>query len=135
MYNIELVLGDWSRDGHNQTESFMILSSLDCGSLERAYKKGSKLVGFNLSEQVCHGYEDNEIDNDHLDKLISLGFNASILEQYEYCKYTNVPIQLSTNDFYMIYMFIARLGNPELKYESLDSESINIGGYGLFNVY
>jgi len=29
-------------------------------------------------------------------------------------------------------IFIARLGNPEITYELLEAQRINIGGYGLF---
>lgn len=42
MHTIILVVGDWSYDGHNQIDKFVIESNLSSQEIESAYKKGVK---------------------------------------------------------------------------------------------
>ena len=51
-YEVKLVLGDWSQDGHNEYEEFGIISKYNVSILRKAYKSSCKLTGltFNHNE-------------------------------------------------------------------------------------
>ncbi len=129
---INLVVGDWSHDGHSMTEQATIKCNLEKKDLEKAYEKGSKKVGFDLTEEVCADYEDMSMPAEIVEKLKAAGIDA-----LEYAEKDEDEEDLSFaynwEAFVELWLRIARLGNPELKYEMSSSESpnINIGGYGL----
>lgn len=135
---INLVLGDWSGDGHSKTETVTILSNLEKKDVAKAYKKGTKKVGFNLTEEVCAEYEDNNISREQVEKLAELGIpkdaylDSYDLEQDE--EDSEDGFSLWTNGFAELWLRIAQLGNPDFKYEvtTHDSPNINIGGYGMY---
>ena len=69
---IEFEVGDWSKDGHNQSDTFLIKSNYSGDEIDEGFKrlKKEKHIDF---KKVCHDYEDSEIKNDVLVKLIKLG--------------------------------------------------------------
>jgi hypothetical protein len=48
-YNVKLVFGDWSGDGHNRYESFGIISNYDVSTIRKAYKDSCKLTGLTFN--------------------------------------------------------------------------------------
>jgi hypothetical protein len=153
---IELVVGDWSRDGHNQSESFTFNTNMPASEVAKAYKKGCEIVGFDLSKDIASDYEENRIGWDNLQTLRSFGLPEGSLDDEttpEQSKKQNEMWQntsylknspnatrdwsgacLSPETFCNIYLFIAKLGNPELEYKPAltYSDKLTIGGYGLF---
>ena len=127
-YTIELKLGDWSHDGHGITESIYISSNISASKLRKAYKFGVKIAGFNFSEIVAQGYEDNKIKKNHAEKLFSLGFDRKSLD---YDK-TDDVYYVSADSFVDIWLFICKLGDPNFEFKIKEQKTINIGGYGLF---
>lgn len=130
LHTINLVVGDWSHDGHSKTETVTILSNLDKKALEKAYKKGSKKVGFDLETDVCADYEDMSMSEDISEKLKAAG-----IKPHDYVEEDEAGLSFSYNHeaFATLWLDIARLGNPDLKYEITadNNTTINIGGYGL----
>lgn len=51
-HELKIVIGDWSEDGHEESEEFGLLSNYDVSKLRKAYKKSCKLTGltFNHNE-------------------------------------------------------------------------------------
>lgn len=132
---IDLVVGDWSGDGHSQTETVPVYSNLKKRDLEKAYKKGTALVGFDLTRDVCCSYDDNVIDEHRVVRLESLGITrGQYLNEREHPERPG-PHQLSPNEFAVLWLRIAQLGDPGLEYKVTDDDSphINIGGYGLYD--
>ena len=137
MHNsIRLVVGDWSGDGHEKTQDIWILSNRTEKQIQKAYKAGTKQVGFDLSETVCRNYEDCYISKEKLKTLASLGM---VLRSHD-----GTPYELEQDEdrfvmeaetFADMYLFIASLGDPDLKYQYdyTPDNHINIGGYGLFH--
>lgn len=121
MHIIALVIGDWSHDGHSKVKEIHCESNLDTIELHKAYREGVKLIGFEFSAKVCIDYEDNSISEQVINLLNSFGGNfnpdLSYLEHEEYAD---------------MWIFIAKLGNPDLKVNIINKKKINIGGYGLF---
>ena len=127
---IELVVGDWSGDGHCQTATHSIRSNLSKKEILYAYEKGQKISGIG---EICTEYEDALLSKEALEKLLSLGvpveiFNDEIEE--------DGIAYISVDEYVFIYLFIAGLGEPHFKYEFVEKDHlphINIGGYGLFS--
>jgi len=119
-YTINLVLGDISGDGHQQSHTKTILSNLDVHDFLNAYAKGSNLAGVDITE-LCKDYEDDIIPEEDVVKLKKAGLDFAISD--------GIWIQ----EFVAIYLFLVKLGNPSFTYEELDKENtIKIGGYGIF---
>lgn len=132
---INLVMGDWSGDGHSQTATVTILSNIDKKALEKAYKAGVKKTGVDFENEVAEEYEDNTISAEIVEKLAKHGFKIEDYSEDEepdeedddprYC--------LWTDGYSLAWLFVAQVGNPDFKFEVIedDSPNINIGGYGL----
>jgi len=132
---INLVMGDWSGDGHSQTATVTIISNIDKKALEKAHKAGAKKTDVNFEDDVAADYEDNTISKDDVDKLSKFGFKIEDYSEDEdpgdddddprYC--------LWTDGYALAWLFVAQIGNPDFKFEVIedDSPNINIGGYGL----
>lgn len=132
---ISLVVGDWSGDGHDKKDTINIRSNLDKKAMEKAYKAGTKKVGFDLCADVCSDYEDRNLDSEKWEKLKELGYQDEELED-EADKYNNGDISLWVDSFTDIYLFIVKLGNEKFEFEYLaakEDPTIKIGGYGLFD--
>lgn len=128
---INLVVGDWSHDGHNMTEQSTIKCNLTKKDLEKAYKKGCKKVGFDLTEEVCADYEDMSVSDDVIEKL-----RAADIKPEDFIENDDDDgwsFSYNWEAFTELWLRIAKLGNPDLEFEmcSNDSPNINIGGYGL----
>jgi hypothetical protein len=135
MHTIEMVIGDWSNDGHGMMDKYYINSSANHLELEKAYKVGVHIVGFDFSEVVCRNYEDSRIKDKHLEKLIEHGFKGELAE----CLEENNGYFDEDRDYVELYMFVVELGfkkyyQSELNWKFVmnNTPSINVGGYGLF---
>ncbi len=127
---INLVIGDWSKDGHNQTETVTISSNLSKKDVEKAFLNGLKKLGFEPGERhhrcylpIAEDYEDNSLDESVATVLEANGLNVSELTE---------DSGLWTDGYLKIWFFVTKLGNPDFEYEIVDGADINIGGYGLF---
>lgn len=145
---IDFIMGDWSRDGHNQSESVVCECNLSVKEITQAYKKGVKTIGFDLVSDVAEAYEDNRLSWEHLQKLRIAGFKGELDNEmspeeaddenknnlYKYYTY-QTGAALNTETFLKIYMFFVKVGNPNFEYKLAvrDTDNIKIGGYGLFN--
>lgn len=139
---VNLVLGDWSGDGHSMTETVTIRSNLDKKALEAAYKKGAKKLGVDVEDDVASDYEDATISVEQWQKFADAGMTLEQL--FDGAEYETKEAQEAIDDeednfgiwcdaFSRLWLFTAKQGNPEFEYtiEKDDSPNINIGGYGL----
>ena len=132
MNTITLRLGDWSNDGHGRTEIFCIKSSLTVAQLEIAFAKGSKKVGFNLTDH-CADYEGCVFPVENYEKLLTMGLDDELKDSDLLDEDDEPELHLGCEDYTRFHMFICQLGDPNLVYEWVSDENvINIGGYGLF---
>lgn len=122
---IELVVGDPDKDGHNISEVTCIKSNLSKLDVINAYESGSELLGFNFTQKYCIDYDDRSVPTEILDKLISKGFDIDSIDG----PYDDV-YHVYGEDFTKIYLFICQIGNPDFRYEIVQGQKIDIGGYG-----
>lgn len=120
-YDIAAVVGDWGGDGHEKTEEFMFCSTLTAKEISLAYKAGVEKIGFDLIADVALDYEDNILALNFFDMLIASGFDEAMLET-----------DLGKEDYFDLWLYFVRTGNTSFEYVKAKSQSIDIGGYGLF---
>lgn len=128
MNNLKIIVGDWSKDGHNQTEEFTIESSLNEKQLWKAYEAGTKIIGFNLVEDVAHDYEDDMLSLEKINLLKDHGY-----ENLDGDEDMEEGISLYPDFHLDIFLFIVKLGHPSFEYKELEAAELHIGGYGLFS--
>lgn len=138
-HSINLVVGDWSHDGHGLTKTITISSNLTTKEVESAYKKASKKIDIDLYENVCHRYQDYILLLKDWEKLSNAGMTLDLFqdENYEAEKAANDKMRgfcICPKDFAAIYCFMVKLGNPKFEYIIVpeNNNTIYVGGYGLF---
>lgn len=117
---IKIVVGDLYGDGHGHSEDFVVETNTAIEEIKKAYKKGVKIIGVNLINDVAVEYQDGSIDEELFAKFQQLGFK-DIDTSF-----------LSADDFFDLYIFTVKTGNPSIELNKIDIDSIEIGGYGLF---
>lgn len=137
-HKISLVVGDHSCNGHEKQESYELVSNLSKQEIEAAYKKGVKVVGFDLTKEVAVEYEKDKLSKKQLEMLLKAECPfQEISFDYEYwLKNPKVGEGFSTRihaeTFCALYLWFVEKGNSSFKYQFANSEKINIGGYGCF---
>lgn len=148
---INLVLGDWSGDGHNRTKGYVIDSSVSFDMLENAHHKGCKVLGFSFENEAASEYEDPTISVDHFQKIIDhidvdeaqfiINNIGGSRDFYSPTKLNDPSIEmgerrvrLTLESYAALWLMIAKIHDPTIIFKvNIDnSERINIGGYGLF---
>lgn len=133
MNSYSLIVGDWSHDGHGQTETYFIDTDASLHDISEAYDAGVTIFGVNIMHEF-ENYEQCEITEElytaiqtHLPKLAS-----------DWClegEYTAETVEGMHPDAYVdLYLAIVKLGNPNISISRAFPKSLSIGGYGLFCV-
>jgi hypothetical protein len=130
MYTINLVIGDWSHDGHGKSDHFTIESNLTTKEMNQAYKSGSIILGFDFVKTVARDYEDNMLRGEAYDTMVEHG----ILEGISFDDHNEEEgyASLWTEDYAEIYLRIVALGSDSFGYKKINGANLNIGGYGLY---
>ncbi len=129
---VNLIVGDWSRDGHEKTDRFTVESNLSKAEIAKAYKAGAKLIGFDITE-YCKEFEDNTIPIEKLRLLCPFGLIWEDLDSYSLEEgemdglYRAMP-----GEYVNFYLLIVKAGNPTFEYSYTKGPDIKIGGYGLY---
>lgn len=132
-HTIDLVIGDWSGDGHAKTTTVTILSTHSRSALDEAYKLGVKVTGVDLSAEVAHEYEDNVIATEILEKLEAHGLDKKKVLDDDGFGNDEIGYGLWPDSFADIWLFIAKVGDPDFRYKRTQKPAgIRIGGYGLY---
>ncbi len=140
-YTINLVVGDWSGDGHQLTETISVKSNLMTEDIEIAHEIGCKKLKINF-KNLCRNYEDSQVPKDVWQKFTKAGLTLKDLEN----NWTSVEdleemledegcLVIGPEIFAALYLFLAKQGNHLFEYSILEDNPnvIKIGGYGLFS--
>lgn len=131
-HNIDLVVGDWSSDGHGISSSVPFIANFPLEDVEKFHAQAAKQHGLDFATQ-CEDYEDSCLSEDFLEAALiafanhptALSFFQELVKEDGYVK---------ADEFCFVYMYIAELGQPLLKWQHVEGNpSIAIGGYGLFS--
>jgi hypothetical protein len=147
LHIINLILGDWSHDGHGSSETFTIESNLTYKEVEKALAAGEKLVDVVLDDMAAE-YEYPYVDYEDWEKLSAHGLTVKMLcdgDGYDEDWITGEvnndirnkeAVRLDEESFLNIFYFLVKKGNPEFQYKLIkdDSPTLKLGGYGLFTI-
>lgn len=64
-------IGDWSEDGHSQSDQFLMESNYSVSELQEAYKKSCEKTGIKIHE-LCSEYGKNEVEPEIVHKLVKV---------------------------------------------------------------
>ena len=70
---IEIEVGDFSKDGHNQSDIIYIKSNYSGAEIDKAFERLSKKTGIDF-QHICEDYEDTEVKEEDLEKFVKHGF-------------------------------------------------------------
>ncbi len=109
--------------GHRKTEKFLIESSHSLADVEAAYYKTQKAFKVNLTEE-CEEPENAALGSETIIALMKA----------DKCIFDDIdPEFLLPEDFSLLYLRMAKLGNPKIiTRPGKEIECLQIGGYGLF---
>lgn len=143
MYEYQLVIGDYSGDGHGVTETVTFKVSHKAKDIKAAYKKAIRKAGISLDscsvrniEVVCNEYNNSCISSEQVEKLKSLGIKWDNMES-EFND--DGSLFVSPEDLAYIFMEMVRSQLKTFKYKRVKPVCLNgfasdIGsiGYGCF---
>jgi len=126
-HKFKLVVGDWSGDGHGQSDTEVCSCSHSVDEVMDAHKK---LVskGINLLSQ-CKKHDDSKLGKDFIEKLNGIGFNLS-----DFFEFFDGNYYVLATEWMKLYMELVKIEIPYLQYKFINDglPSICIGGYGLY---
>jgi len=126
---IKINYGDCSGNGHRIADSSLIRSNKTIADLNKAYQKGSNIIGFDFKDTVAREYEDNDLPYEEAKILQDFDFDLTVLDSYNE---DLDDITLMWEEYLDLYLQICQLGDPDFLYEYTRISEIDIGGYGLF---
>ena len=128
MYTFQYTVGDWSNDGHGQTDVFFLKSSETAQDLNAAFKAGVKVIGHDVTS-MCDGYEDNTIPEEVAQAFIDVGVEFD--EPYE------GEVWVGPENIMDMVIATIKAGNPNITLEIVNCEDLahTIGsvGYGCYS--
>jgi hypothetical protein len=155
-YKHRIVIGDWSKDGHEQSEFFTFQCTHDQPEIKKAYLAACKKCKVSLHYQdhkhpsrmkgitpVCGRYEDSSIPAPQLQALKDLGVNLDFRET-EFHQNNDGKDELccSPQDIANLFFAMVKTQIPGLEYKMVEenkpingfwSEDFNFSfGYGCF---
>lgn len=135
-YIFSITYGDTSADGHEQTETFILKCNKSKKEVETVYKNLCKKLKFGLHKLFTE-YENNVITAKDFFKLkIDCGeyLKSEFAPEYENELNSEGGLRINSQDLIYLFLFVMKTHHPEIKFEIIeyDSLNINIGGYGLF---
>ena len=139
-HSFTLTVGDYSRDGHNQSDTTLFKANKSLADIKKSHGMASKLHSMYLEHQ-CEEYEDSRLKPAFVTKARA-AFHAmpealgmSCLEVVEEDGETDEDAgYIDSGEFCDLYLFIAKLVDPDLEWKEQvgTAANENIGGYGLF---
>jgi len=124
-YLVPIVFGDWSNDGHRDTERMYVWSNKGIAAWRRAFAEGCARTGVDLAESIAANYEDRSIAPDDLARLRASGFSYDLEEEGE----------VNIDEFAEMFFHLVRVGDPEITFTRMEFSThhmeVHPGGYGI----
>lgn len=133
-YKVDIVVGDWSGDGHSRETTISFKTNKSADELKKLGNTIFDSIGVDFYS-LCEAYEDNVIRGEDYTRLRDIGiFENLTCEDFSLHKDEDEEyIHVGEYSFSTIYMRILQHLDPTFKFERTEkNDSIQIGGYGLF---
>ena len=127
-YIIKLTYGDPSCAGHGMHDSDYYRSNYKTKDIAKAVAASEAKYNLFFDNDICAEYGESTINSDIYDQFFAMGIDiASYTEDWGNGVY-------HVHDFTGLYLAFAKLSLPDLQTEfmAVTDDSIDIGGYGLF---
>ena len=138
MNQFVLPIGDWSKDGHNESENFTVNVNKTKEELIKAYYQSTKRLNMTFDTndmrksypiRLLNGWADNIITAEEVRKLQEGGVDMSTFEDaeisedgdYEYC---------SPRDAAILFMEFIKSSLPDMEYEFAYDQTNYLFGHG-----
>ena len=142
MYTIDFTVGDWSGDGHNQKETFLVSSSRSIKELRELHFKAEEYLDFAIGD-ICADYEQSYIESDQLEQLQALeivpeDFVNEDLEADDilelWLAILNYVAKMENLDIVLFYNPKTTERYPAMHFYGYDEKKRHLGvpGYGVF---
>ena len=76
MYEIDFAVGDWSSDGHGESETFRVLSSVPVKALREIHFAAKEHFGFDIGD-ICREYGEFSVPDETVEALRDGGVSLS----------------------------------------------------------
>lgn len=131
---IELVIGDWSNDGHGRMDSIPLIIKVENGDdVVKALEKAENLLleqyDIDLSAWF-YEYEDNKINKDDVEKLVKLDVE---FDKKQIDENGDLTIWLA-DEFYEIWKQLIVKANPNISIKRIKLKPFcsKCTGYGIY---
>ena len=132
---VPVVFGDWSGDGHRNTEREYFWSNRGISEWRVALSRGCRLVGVDLSEVVAADYEDPTIEVNDLAKIRASGFEGLLEADNPATPEVERRREITFGDFRALFLHLLCVGDDGLRYAEIEHSThhmeVHPGGYGL----
>lgn len=144
-------VGDWSKDGHNESKDYYVMCSHTVEEMQQAYRDTCKKIGLqmhhtdnytDIPETVKHRswrmllteYEQNEIDYEAIKILEEHGFDFDGIdgESDEEDEDSLATAYFDSKDVFRLFMWFISYSLENFEYEEVKAEAI-IGYWGKLN--
>lgn len=131
---IELVIGDWSNDGHGRMDAIPLIIKVDnCDNVKKSLVEAEKILfeQYNIDLTLWFAeYEDNKLRKYEVERLIELGIETNkqnIDENGELIVY-------DADEFYEIWKQLIVKANPNISIERIKLKPFcsKCSGYGIY---
>ncbi len=140
----QIVIGDWSNDGHGRTETYPVECNYKPQEVQRAIIRAEKKSGVYImsreKDKILGKYEDNLLPRDKYMKLKEIGVNFAAFEDNDVVAEFadgNEDANITAKDCAILCLEMAKTQLVGLEYkfvelETLFGESGGFIGYGCF---
>jgi len=124
-------VGDWSKDGHNQSDRYIFKATHSREDIVKAYLETCEKLGIRLHKEsnewnvpnafFCQ-YEDDSMSEEEIEGLEEKGLDLSFLDKEEIWQ---GMLQFTPIDVFEMFMSMVKFSIPEFRHEELDPPCIN----------
>ena len=134
MHIQRLVIGDWSGDGHSQSDFYRFEANHDRKQIIEAYKQSAIKAGVSVcrfqggpDDVLCEDYDDSQISRRSVEKLAAIGITEQDLldtTHFERDDDDEHDVALSTWGEGLVYLFLMMVSKslPEFSYKLLNDD-------------
>lgn len=123
MYKFKLPIGDWSGDGHDKCDYYIVESNKSVEEVREIHFLIKPMLGIDLHE-ICNDYEDNTIRDEAYRTLKHLEFTA--WDDYPQEGYGWVSSDIMAE----LWIFLLRAVDPSLNLTIVDDDLPMLPFYG-----
>ena len=135
-YTYVLPIGDWSKDGHSQSENITMEMNKSKAEIIDAYHKTTELLNMTFDSndmigsnpiRLINSWEDNKLNKEVVDILSKHGVNFELFEGYY--PEEKVCYFVAAEEAAILFMEFVKISLPDLEYEHINDETPYLFGY------